>query len=293
MEQHPHYGQVFKELRKNRQFTLKQVANTSLSLAQLSKFERGDSDLSLRKFISALDAINVSMAEFMDKVNHYEKIDQANLMTSLHSAYFSNDLVSIEQLMAEQEEKWRQDISNPRPRLNAILCRLLLCQLDEHRSVLETDLDTISDYLFQIEEWGLEELILVANTAMFYPTELICRRAREIIKHWSRYRAISRERRIAEGVLLNTITILVERGDLLYIPEFEQALEGILSTRRSVSNRLDYLYTKGFYKQACGDSSGVRDMKHAIFAFKVAGADYKYLHYKSHFEKYIGKDSQI
>lgn len=41
------YGPIFREFRLNRQFSLKQVASNELSVSQLSRFERGESDLSL------------------------------------------------------------------------------------------------------------------------------------------------------------------------------------------------------------------------------------------------------
>lgn len=45
------YVPIFREFRLNRQFSLKQVASNELSVSQLSRFERGESDLSLTKFL--------------------------------------------------------------------------------------------------------------------------------------------------------------------------------------------------------------------------------------------------
>lgn len=40
-------GQVFKNLRTNRRISLKQISNERVSAAQISRFERGESDISL------------------------------------------------------------------------------------------------------------------------------------------------------------------------------------------------------------------------------------------------------
>ncbi|MFH5646668.1 helix-turn-helix domain-containing protein, partial [Streptococcus agalactiae] len=63
------YVPIFREFRLNRQFSLKQVASNELSVSQLSRFERGESDLSLTKFLGALEAIDLSISEFMDRVD--------------------------------------------------------------------------------------------------------------------------------------------------------------------------------------------------------------------------------
>ena len=58
-------GEIFKRFRESRGLSLKDVANDNLSKSQLSRFENGQNDLTLNKFIMALNAINVSINEFM------------------------------------------------------------------------------------------------------------------------------------------------------------------------------------------------------------------------------------
>lgn len=40
-------GETFRELRLNRNLSLQQIAGDSVSLSQLSRFERGQSDISI------------------------------------------------------------------------------------------------------------------------------------------------------------------------------------------------------------------------------------------------------
>lgn len=56
------YVPIFREFRLNRQFSLKQVASNELSVSQLSRFERGESDLSLTKFLGALGQLIYQLA---------------------------------------------------------------------------------------------------------------------------------------------------------------------------------------------------------------------------------------
>lgn len=74
------YGPIFKEFRINRGFSLKQIACDDLSISQLSRFERGESNISLNKFLLALQTIQLSLDEFMNRANNYKKNwDRRNL----------------------------------------------------------------------------------------------------------------------------------------------------------------------------------------------------------------------
>ncbi|WP_261006136.1 helix-turn-helix domain-containing protein, partial [Streptococcus agalactiae] len=90
------YVPIFREFRLNRQFSLKQVASNELSVSQLSRFERGESDLSLTKFLGALEAIDLSISEFMDRVNKYQKSDQISLIDFLRNKIWYNSSMNYE-----------------------------------------------------------------------------------------------------------------------------------------------------------------------------------------------------
>lgn len=65
------FGKIFKEIRVGHNLYLKDIACDELSIPQLSKFERGESELTLGKFIIALERLNVTFEEFMYEVNYY------------------------------------------------------------------------------------------------------------------------------------------------------------------------------------------------------------------------------
>ena len=51
-------GEVFKELRKSRNVSLQEATGGEFTYSMLSKFERGEADLSSMKLITALDNIH-------------------------------------------------------------------------------------------------------------------------------------------------------------------------------------------------------------------------------------------
>ena len=70
MQKYNNLGQVFKNLRTNRHISLKQISNEEVSVSQLSRFERGESDLSIGKLLIALENMNVEVSEFIDAVHN-------------------------------------------------------------------------------------------------------------------------------------------------------------------------------------------------------------------------------
>lgn len=147
------YVPIFREFRLNRQFSLKQVASNELSVSQLSRFERGESDLSLTKFLGALEAIDLSISEFMDRVNKYQKSDQISLMSQMAQYHYQRDVAGLEKMISVEEGKLKKDSSDIRCRLNIVLFRGMICECDSSRKMSEEDLCFLSDYLFQKDSW--------------------------------------------------------------------------------------------------------------------------------------------
>ena len=56
-------GALLKKIRLSKNLTLKELASDYLSVSFLSKFERGESDISLSRFFLLLDKLDVSIEE--------------------------------------------------------------------------------------------------------------------------------------------------------------------------------------------------------------------------------------
>ena len=57
MQRRENLGEVFHSFRTNRNISLKQIADANISVSQISRFERGDSDITLGKFLRLLENI--------------------------------------------------------------------------------------------------------------------------------------------------------------------------------------------------------------------------------------------
>lgn len=281
------YGQVFREFRLNRQLSLQEVADDEISIAQLSRFECGKSDISLTRFLHILDKIHLTVDEFMDRVNQYKRIEQISLMSEMAKRHYQGDIEGLYEMVLAEEQKLAENPHHRLAKLNRILFLGLMAELDSSRPLSAADLAVVSDHLFCTEEWHIDELILIGNLYRFYDTTTICRLVDEVIKRKPFYQEIATHKNLVETTLLNVIETLVERGELAAASRYDTMVQELLGNERKAYHKLIYLYVKGFLKQAQGDCSGVEDMKHAIQAFKWIGASHHSKTYQAHFDRFI------
>ena len=104
MQNYDHLGQVFKNLRTNRHISLKQISNERVSAAQISRFERGESDISLEKFLIALSNMHIEVSEFMDAVNNYQRTEQIRFMSALIPLEYERNIAGFQKMQAEEAD---------------------------------------------------------------------------------------------------------------------------------------------------------------------------------------------
>ena len=111
-------GALFRQLRQERNTTLQQIADTQCSAAFISKFERGERDISFTRMRHLLDRINVSVEEFMFQLNtqSQEAIPRGQLFSMnvelrhihLSAAYFQ-PFLKLVHLNAQQNVNAQQN----------------------------------------------------------------------------------------------------------------------------------------------------------------------------------------
>ncbi|HFU3977132.1 TPA: helix-turn-helix domain-containing protein, partial [Streptococcus suis] len=69
------FGEIFKILRESKNLSLREASEGAISMAQLSRFERGQSSISIDSFFQCLDNINVLLDEFQVIYNNYTFTD--------------------------------------------------------------------------------------------------------------------------------------------------------------------------------------------------------------------------
>lgn len=281
-------GEIFKRFRESRGLSLKDVANDNLSKSQLSRFENGQNDLTLNKFIMALSAINVSINEFMYAVNDFHNDELSELLEIIRNCTINNNIQGLKNLLFDYSR--RDKNSNKFHELNTILIKIRLQVLSEEKLVLEKDLEKLIDYLFSVEFWGVYELRLFLNSIDILEHNFFVTLSREMIRRSDYYKEIKANRSLINHMTLNAYIICIDRGYLTDAAYFGRQLKSFFFEESEMYERVVYNYAHNYYLyKKFGSAQSIIEMRKCIGFMKAVGSDNIASHYSLHLNRILKK----
>ena len=88
-------GALFKKFRLSKKLSLKDVAGDFLSISFLSKFERGESEISLSRFFLLLEKLDVSIEEFYGILANERSTNTEKLLDMVSTAYHQGNSFAL------------------------------------------------------------------------------------------------------------------------------------------------------------------------------------------------------
>ena len=236
------YGKTLRKIREQKGYTMQQLASGILSVSFLSKFERGESDISLGYITQLLEKLSLTFEEFFylhDGIGHGQL---ENFFDKANEAYVNRDLKQLERLREIALDKWETH------GLETFRCNTLM--LDVYESIIRGEMTTSSDdaldflyaYLFDVENWGYYELTLYNSTMLLMPPEMVMTLSKTAFEKSSRLGKLKKIDKVIIPILLNTLTYLMG-GSTLYLEQYKVFLgylesldipEGDLYTRNAL-----------------------------------------------------------
>ena len=288
MGKYDNLGSVFKNLRNNRHISLKQIADDTVSVSQLSRFERGETDLSLGKFLTALDNMDIEVSEFMSAVNNYQRTEQIRFMSALIPLEYERDIEGFRKMQEEEIEKYKEHPEIYRYHLNTILLQSFICKCDSTIPFPKEYIDQITDYLFTTEEWNIYELILIGNLYLFIDIPLLHKMGQEILKRQYYYCEIGSNKNLVTITLLNIWETCLHRDSLAIAAYYMEKIHPLLDDETDLYKRTIYLFLSGLqhYKEGAV-LSGIGEMKNAIHIFELVGSENLANNYKKDFARFV------
>lgn len=281
-------GTTFRELRKNRRIPLKQVADDRVSLSQLSRFERGESELSISKFLAALENIHVEVKEFMDAVSDYQHSEQIRFNKRLIDLEYKRDIEGFRSIQEQEREKFKANPDQYRYQLNSILLQGFICKCDSSIPFPQKDLQIVTDYLFQTEHWNIYELILIGNLYLFIDIPLLHRMGQEILKRRHYYKEIATHRHLVTITFLNIWETCLHRDALEVATFYQKEVIKLIQNETKLYEKTIFLFLKGLHSYKSGKIlTGIEDMKNAIQIFDWLDCPHMVNNYKKDFERFV------
>ena len=280
------YGKIFKKFRESRGLSLKDVSKCGVSSSHLSRFEHEEADLTITKFILALEAINMPIEEFIYAARDFHRDDFNELLEKIRLLVAKRDIVGMENLLISLLEK--KEKKDPFYELNTILVKIRLQDLSGKIYVTDQDISFVSEYLFSVEYWGCYELLLFMNTLDVLNHETMMVLSKEMCHRSEFYRDIPNNRRLLSTMLLNAYITCIERNELIDALYFEKQLKFCNFSETEIYEKLVFHYAKNLYDlKKTHKQYALIEMRKCIAAMKLVNSQQLACTFEHHLEQVL------
>ena len=239
-------GEVFKELRKSRNVSLQEATGGEFTYSMLSKFERGEADLSSMKLITALDNIHSDLNEFMYLVRGFSQKKALAFQENLWDLYDREGIDSLHSLYEETTKKYRSSAKKSYL-LQMIRIKSLLVFFDSEIRATDEELTFLYDYFFTIDIWGNYELELFSTISTLFPLPLYFKYSREMLQKTDLLGSLPSNKVGIDTILINGLFKAIEEKDKLKADYFVFQIEKRELPESQAYLKIIYMIAKGYY----------------------------------------------
>lgn len=239
-------GEVFKELRKSRNVSLQEATGGEFTYSMLSKFERGEADLSSMKLITALDNIHSDLNEFMYLVRGFSQKKVLAFQENFWDLYDREGIDSLHSLYEEATQKYRSS-GEKSYLLQMIRIKSLLVFFDSEIRATDEELTFLYDYFFTIDIWGNYELELFSTISTLFPLPLYFKYSREMLQKTDLLGSLPSNKVGIDTILMNGLFKAIEEKDKLKADYFVFQIEKRELPESEAYLKIIYMIAKGYY----------------------------------------------
>lgn len=269
------YGGTLRGIRQQKGLSMQELAEGICSVSFLSKFERGDSDITLGLFTRILEKLMINLDEFLYIHNDFLTDSLEQFFKDVGTAYNERNSVELKLLREREMKKWKQLEVNTY-HYNVMLIRIfemIVNKKEIDEEVNEEDIQRLSDFFFRVEVWGYYEFMLYNATMLFLQPTMVVQLSRIAYEKSERYRQYKKVNDVIITIIMNTITYLlgpVNHFDkkLEYqaeIKEFFSYLKTLAMPESHLFERVHALQLHGAYEIKTGKQDiGIAKIQQAI-----------------------------
>ena len=239
-------GEVFKELRKSRNVSLQEATGGEFTYSMLSKFERGEADLSSMKLITALDNIHSDLNEFMYLVRGFSQKKVLAFQENLWDLYDREGIDSLHSLYEETTQKYRSS-GEKSYLLQMIRIKSLLVFFASEIRATDEELTFLYDYFFTIDIWGNYELELFSTISTLFPLPLYFKYSRDMLQKTDLLGSLPSNKVAIDTILINGLFKAIEEKDKLKADYFTFQVENRDLPESEAYLKIIYMIAKGYY----------------------------------------------
>lgn len=205
-------GALFREVRQKKGLSLRAAAADIISKSQLSRFELGESDISLTCFLALLDQINFSIQEFIEILRVYQD-ERSTYLFEKAGLLEKDGKISEIQSLYDKEIANYQKTNKIEHKLNSIALKSILCHYGEFKFLTQNQKETLIEYFMAIESWSRYDLYLFLFTLSNLPLNFVQELVDEILSQRDFYAERVDNQSLILMLLRNLISIMVDHRD--------------------------------------------------------------------------------
>ena len=278
-------GITLRKVRKGKQISLCSVADEHLSKSQISRFERGESEISCIRLINILDKLHISLDEFL--VLHDEDYTNtelfANLVQYIRKQYSSQNINNIAALLSDSSHYTLNSFEKT-------MIKSILHTMDSSIIPSNKELLQLTDYLFKVEKWGYYEITLLGNCVRTINYNSYFLLTKEMLNNYIYSSLNKTNKRIVTQLAINCLILSVDKEEFSNCTCLITEIKALLDNELNFYEQTVFLYATGYFEFKRHSDSGIEKMKQAIQVLDILGEDKLKLHYTSHFDKLLNKE---
>ena len=278
-------GITLRKVRKGKKISLCSVADEHLSKSQISRFERGESEISCIRLINILDKLHISLDEFL--VLHDEDYTNtelfANLVQYIRKQYSSQNIKNIAALLSDSSHYTLNSFEKT-------MIKSILHTMDSSIIPSNKELLQLTDYLFKVEKWGYYEITLLGNCVRTINYNSYFLLTKEMLNNYIYSSLNKTNKRIVTQLAINCLILSVDKEEFSNCTCLITEIKALLDNELNFYEQTVFLYATGYFEFKRHSDSGIEKMKQAIQVLDILGEDKLKLHYTSHFDKLLNKE---
>lgn len=278
-------GITLRKVRKGKQISLCSVADEHLSKSQISRFERGESEISCIRLINILDKLHITLDEFL--VLHNEDYTNtelfANLVQYIRKQYSSQNIKNIAALLSDSSHYTLNSFEKT-------MIKSILHTMDSSIIPSNKELLQLTDYLFKVEKWGYYEITLLGNCVRTINYNSYFLLTKEMLNNYIYSSLNKTNKRIVTQLAINCLILSVDKEEFSNCTCLITEIKALLDNELNFYEQTVFLYATGYFEFKRHSDSGIEKMKQAIQVLDILGEDKLKLHYTDHFNKLVNKE---
>lgn len=278
-------GITLRKVRKGKQISLCSVADEHLSKSQISRFERGESEISCILLINILDKLHITLDEFL--VLHNEDYTNAelfaNLVQYIRKQYSSHNIKNIAALLSDSSHYTLNSFEKT-------MIKSILNTMDSSIIPSDKELLQLTDYLFKVEKWGYYEITLLGNCVRTINYNSYFLLTKEMLNNYIYSSLNKTNKRIVTQLAINCLILSIGKEEFSNCTYLISEIKALLDNELNFYEQTVFLYATGYFEFKRHSDSGIEKMKQAIQVLDILGEDKLKLHYTSHFDKLVNKE---